>query len=163
MKTLFLLRHAHALAPVGDRTDFERQLSEHGKREADLLRPFLGTQQLDRLLVVSSTAMRARETAEILMSGIAFEVEVRFSASIYEANVSSLVELLSTGIEEEKASVLLVGHNPGMENLLRFLTGEVRSMSTGALAKINLDVETWESLIGGVGHLESLVTPGQFT
>ena len=84
--------------------------------------------------------------------------EVRFDPQIYEAELAALLEVLGR-IESDHECVMIVGHNPGMENLLRLLTGASREMPTAAIAKIKLDTESWQSLSGSEGHLEWLKTP----
>jgi phosphohistidine phosphatase len=62
-------------------------------------------------------------------------------------------------IPDEKHAAILVGHNPGFEELLAFLTGEGRQMPTGALAKIKLEVGSWQKVRAGEGSLEWFITP----
>lgn len=108
-------------------------------------------------LVLSSPAVRARETIEIVIKA-AGETELRFDQRIYEAGPLRLLEVISQ-IDEDKRSVLLVGHNPGMEELLQALTGRVEHMATGTLAKIDLKAARWSKALEGKGNLEWLVKP----
>jgi phosphohistidine phosphatase len=86
------------------------------------------------------------------------DTELRYDERIYEASVALLLAVLmqtEDGINE----LMLVGHNPGMEDLLFALTGESRRMRTAALAKITLDLDKWNKLQERSGHLEWLVEP----
>jgi phosphohistidine phosphatase len=81
---------------------------------------------------------------------------VRFDERIYEATTERLLEVVSE-IEEDKREVLLVGHNPGFENLLERLTNETERMPTAALALITLDADKWNEATAHGGRLEWLV------
>ena len=107
-------------------------------------------------LVICSPAKRTRETIALVLEAAGIEIEIRYDERIYEASVASLVEIV-TQIEDEKSEVMLVGHNPGFENLLERLTGENERMPTAAFACIALDSEKWDEAAAKGGHLEWLV------
>ena len=92
------------------------------------------------------------------MKTVKLTAELRYDQRIYEASPLVLVEVISQ-IEEDKSNVLLVGHNPGMENLLEILTGEVAQMATGTLARIDLKAAKWSKALEGQGNLDWLVKP----
>jgi phosphohistidine phosphatase len=70
------------------------------------------------------------------------------------------LEIISE-VEEDRSAVLLVGHNPGMEDLLRALTATGESMATGTLAKINLRLDEWSRVTEDSGDLECIVRPDE--
>ena len=109
-------------------------------------------------LVVCSPAVRTRETAEIVLKHAHLPVAVRHEERIYEASLRDLVQVVSE-IPDDKQVVILIGHNPGFEELLAYLTGEGRRMPTGALAKIKFDVESWKDIKEDHGTLDWFVTP----
>jgi phosphohistidine phosphatase len=86
------------------------------------------------------------------------QTELRFDQRIYEASAVRLLEVISQ-IEEEKSEVLLVGHNPGMEELLQVLTDKVERMNTGTLAKISIGTTKWCKALEKKGSLDWLVRP----
>ena len=137
MKTLFLLRHAKAENPATGSTDLDRALNERGRNEAQVLGTFLEKQNQKFDLVLCSTAARARETTELVLAAAELTADVRYDGRIYEAGPLRLLEVISE-IEGSMSAVLLVGHNPGMEELLKILTGSLEQMATGTLAKIEL-------------------------
>ena len=100
--------------------------------------------------------MRTRQTAEIVLQGSQLRAEERFDERIYEASVRDLTEVISE-IPNDKPVAILIGHNPGFEELLAFLTGEVRRMPTSAVAKIKFDVASWSDV--KTGSLEWFITP----
>jgi phosphohistidine phosphatase len=158
MKTLLLLRHAKSSWDSPALRDFERPLNERGLKAAPLMGRFLLKRKIRPGLVLSSPAERARQTAALLMEAARLGCPLRFDERIYEATAARLVEVVSQ-VEEEFETVLVVGHNPGMEELIERLTGEVRRMPTAALARITLDIEKWGKLREGAGRLEELIKP----
>jgi phosphohistidine phosphatase len=107
---------------------------------------------------VSSPAFRARETIEIVIKTSRVRSELRYDERIYEASPRRLLEVINE-IEDERKTVLLVGHNPGMEQLLELLTGEVQVMPTAALASIAAKTTAWSALSDGEATLEWLIKP----
>lgn len=138
--------------------DFDRPLKGRGRDAAEQIGKVLAEENVGKLLVISSPAVRARETTEIVLRSSGLEVEPRFDERIYEAEVRTLLEVIAS-IPDKAATAMLVGHNPGFENLLGYLTGVDRHMSTGALARIEFQSKTWSGLAEGAGKLESFVTP----
>lgn len=108
--------------------------------------------------IVSSPALRASQTTELVRNAARFEAAIKHDERIYEASVGTLVSVI-TEAGVDSASLLLVGHNPGAEGLIYFLTGEIAPMPTAALAVIELDIESWSEIDGGCGRLIDLIRP----
>jgi phosphohistidine phosphatase len=142
VKTLLLLRHAKSSWEDASLSDFERPLNKRGSRAAPRIGQFMRERQLRPDLVLCSPAQRARDTASLALEAGGIETLLRYEARIYEADVPTLLEIIR-GIEEAHSEVMLVGHNPGLEELLGFLTGENRHMRTATLARIVLNSEKW--------------------
>ena len=162
MKTLLLLRHAKAENGSADSPDFDRALNDRGRKEAQAVGVFIREQNLGLDLVLSSTAKRARETTELVLASADLAADVRYDQRIYEAGPLRLLEVVSQ-IEEERSSVLLVGHNPGIEELLQLLTGRLEHMATGTLAKIDLKAAGWSEVVEEKGSLDWIVKPKPLT
>ena len=156
MKTLYLLRHAKSSWKDDSLRDFDRPLKGRGRDAAEEMGKVVGGEKLNSLLVISSPAARARETTGIVLQSAGLKLEPRFDERIYEADVRTLLEVIAS-IPDETTTAMLVGHNPGFENLLAYLTGDVRHMPTCALAKIELN--SWSDVSESSGTLESFVTP----
>ena len=158
MKTLYLLRHAKSSWDDGQLSDFERPLNERGRQTA----PFIGELMRERGLVpevvVSSPAIRARQTAGLVADSAALGGEVLFDERIYEASPHRLLDVVM-GLDDGYGSAMLVGHNPGIEGFIRYLSGDVQPMPTAGLAKINLDTEHWADTSEGLGKLEVIIRP----
>ena len=158
MKTLLLLRHAKSSWKDESLRDFDRPLTQRGIKAATRMGRFVRKRKLQPDLILSSPAERARETTAVLIECSGLSAELRYDERIYEASATRLLEVISQ-IEETAAVVMLVGHNPGFEELLESLTGENHNMSTAALACIELNVEKWNKSRAGTGRLEWLMGP----
>ncbi|HEX5708209.1 MAG TPA: histidine phosphatase family protein [Pyrinomonadaceae bacterium] len=158
MKTLLLMRHAKSSWKDASMRDFERPLNERGRRSAPLMGRLMRRRKLQPDLVVSSPAERARETTALVTESAALRSNVRYDERIYEAGVAQLLEVV-TQLDESAATALVVGHNPGMEELIASLTGASERMPTAALACVVLEVEKWAKARPGAGRLEWVVRP----
>lgn len=156
MKTLLLLRHAKSSWNDASLDDFDRPLNERGRKAAGKVGKFLAKQNLVLDLVLSSPAVRARQTIDLILNASAMLPEMRFDQRIYEASSARLMEVVSQ-IDDDRKTVMLVGHNPGMEELLSLLIGRDERMQTAALATVSLGVKRWDRVIAGRGVLDSLI------
>jgi phosphohistidine phosphatase len=139
-------------------SDFDRALTERGRNEAQAVGKYLQRQDVKLDLVLSSAAVRARETTELILNAAGFEVNARFDRQIYEAGWRELLALLSE-LEEQASTVLLVGHNPALEDLVHLLTERTEHMSPATLAQISLDAELWSNVKESTGTLDWIVRP----
>jgi phosphohistidine phosphatase len=110
-------------------------------------------------LVLSSPAVRARETTGIVTTTARLAAELRYDERIYEADPLRLVHMISQ-IEDNFSFVLLVGHNPGIEELLSLLTGSSQHMPTAALAKIRFEgADEWSEISEAKAILDLTIKP----
>lgn len=158
MKTLFLLRHAKSSWKDSTLQDFDRPLNGRGRKASEFVGAFIRKQKLTPDLILSSPAVRARETIEIVLKAAKLQVELRYDQRIYEADALRLLEVISQ-IDEHKSAVMIVGHNPALEELFEVLTGRPERINTGTLAKIDLATTKWSKTLEGKGSLDWLVKP----
>jgi phosphohistidine phosphatase len=156
MKILYLLRHAKSSWDDATLRDFDRPLNSRGREAAERIGKHLAGEKLHRPLVICSPALRTRETAQLVTSRL--DAAVRFDDRLYEASLSDLSQVVSD-IPVDKDVAILIGHNPGFEELLAFLTNDRRRLPTCALAKIQLDVVSWKDVRTGEGNLEWFIVP----
>ena len=157
MKTLFLLRHAKSSWKDKTLADLERPLNARGQRAAELMSNFLKQEKVRPDLILSSCAVRARDTIDIMWRSAMRASELRFDDRIYDAPLEKLIEVVAQ-IDKGARSALIVGHNPGLEELLQALTGKTETMPTAALAKITFKTSDWNSIVKG-GALQWVVRP----
>ena len=158
MKTLWLLRHAKSIKNDGTLVDFDRSLNDRGKEDAKLIGTFLGDQKIEPDLVLSSPAKRARKTTELILDAAGWNRKPEFDERIYDASLYRLLNIVSE-IDSANDVVMFVGHNPGFEELLAALTGEVARLPTCAVAAIDLQINDWAKVGVRAGKLKWLVTP----
>jgi phosphohistidine phosphatase len=158
MKTLYLLRHAKSSWKDDTLHDIERPLKKRGQKAAETIGGFLKKEKIVPDLILSSTAVRARQTTDAVVEAAKLETNMRFDERIYEAGPRQLLEVVRK-IEKGKKSVLLVGHNPGLEEFLELLTGTAKTMPTATLSKVVLKSSTWAGVGAKNGTLEWILRP----
>jgi len=158
VKTLFLLRHAKSSWKDESLPDFERPLNRRGKHAAERIGRYLKHEAIVPELVLSSPALRTRETIERVAKAAKWTPEILFDQRIYEAGGLRLLDVVSQ-IENERKTALLVGHNPGIQELLMLLTGESKKVPTAALLKIELKSSKWSTAADKRAKLAWLVKP----
>jgi len=158
MKTLLLMRHAKSSWDEAGLADFDRPLNDRGRRAAPFMGEVLRREGLVPDVIVSSPAERARQTTDSVVAAGDFDRRIVFDENIYEASANALRQVAER-LEESAGSAMLVGHNPGMEDFIRYLTGEIEPMPTAAVAVISLEVETWADVTGRCGRLEMVLRP----
>jgi phosphohistidine phosphatase len=145
MKTLLLLRHAKSSWDDPTLADHDRPLSGRGRRDAPRMGELLRDEDLVPEVILSSTAKRARKTAEAVAEASHFDGEIRLVGDLYGADVDTLIELLRT-VADESDRVLMIGHNPELTELVEALTRRIELLPTGALAAITLPIQRWAEL-----------------
>jgi Phosphohistidine phosphatase SixA len=158
MRTLYLLRHAKSSWKDPSQTDFERPLANRGRKACEIVARLIQDRGLEFDLVLCSTAIRARETIELVSKYAKLRTELRFDERIYEATVSQLLEIVSQ-LENDRKTVLLVGHNPGFEELLHVFSGADHRFPTASLAKIKLKISKWSDPFDRKASVEWVARP----
>ncbi|HEX5959978.1 MAG TPA: histidine phosphatase family protein [Rhodanobacteraceae bacterium] len=158
MREILLLRHAEAMHAGPDGRDVERPLSVHGEAQARAVGAWLAGQGAEPGVVLCSPARRAQMTADAVCRALRTRPP-RFLPAIYEATPGELLASIETHASDAR-QVLLVGHNPGLEQLLALLTegrsAGARGMSPAALAWLELTDDVLEP---GHGRLRALWSP----
>lgn len=145
MKTLLILRHAKSSWDNARLTDHERPLNTRGRRDAPRMGRLLRDEDLVPDLIVTSSAERAYATAELVALSCDYEDDIVVTRDLYHAGAEDYVEFLCE-LGGDHAVILVVGHNPGLEELVTSLTDEQERIPTAALAQVMLPIERWEEL-----------------
>jgi phosphohistidine phosphatase len=145
MKTLLLMRHAKSSFKDGSMPDFERPLSKKGEKDAPRMGKFLREKDLVPDVIIASPALRARATAELVADKVGYKGEIVYLESLYLGEPQAYLEALRN-LDDEVETVLMVGHNPGLESLLQMMTDKVESLSTAAVAHLEVPLRTWKAL-----------------
>lgn len=145
MKLLSILRHAKSSWKDSSLDDHDRPLNKRGQRDAPRVGRFLLEQDLVPDTIVSSTARRARETALAVAEASQFPDEVRLTKELYLASPTSYLDVLRV-LADSSTHAMVVGHNPGIEDLVGAVTGAPEPMPTAALAVVEIPIESWSDL-----------------
>jgi phosphohistidine phosphatase len=146
MKTLLIMRHAKSSWKLKDMADIERPLNSRGEKDAPAMGRLLKKKKILPDLILTSPAVRARMTAELVAKKSNYKKEVTVVDALYMAEAPEIINTLK-GLPDENDLVLLISHNPGLEYLLQLLTGKIESLPTSTIAKIRLPIENWATLV----------------
>jgi phosphohistidine phosphatase len=145
MKTLLVLRHAKSSWSDPALGDHERPLNKRGRRDAPRMGELVREYGLIPDVVISSDAVRARLTAEAVVEAARYTGRILVDQQLYMASPADILSLLRT-VRGKAETVMIVGHNPGLEDLVVQLTGERQDLPTAALARIALPIDQWRDL-----------------
>jgi phosphohistidine phosphatase len=162
MLVLYLLRHAKSSWDDASQQDFERPLADRGREACALIGELIQEKGIEFDLIVVSTAVRTRQTIELVKERAKIHGEVRYDERIYEATLRQLLEVISE-VENDRKSLLVVGHNPGIEELLTLLTGEQVRVTTANLAKIKIKAAQWSASLANNGTLDWIIRPNEIS
>ena len=167
MKRLAILRHAKSSWDDPGLDDFNRPLNERGWKAARRIGRELKRRGFSFDLVLSSPAARTRETIDGLQEKYDFVAPIKFEPRLYGASEETLLELVKE-LPEEVKSPLIVGHNPGLEQLITSLAGDddnglrervAGKFPTGALAILELPAKRWADVKARSGTIVELILP----
>ena len=146
MKTLFLIRHAHARPLAAGRSDHDRTLDERGLRDAQEMGRRLRQRGVDPDLVITSPAVRARTTAQLLTAelGVAPQ-QIRVDPRLYASSAEKLLYIVQE-LDDGAGCVMLVGHNPEMTEVAQHLSRDIQDMPTAAVARFDFNVRSWSAV-----------------
>lgn len=157
MKRLLLLRHGKSDWANPDQPDNERPLNERGQRAAALMGAYLRQRGLTPDLIISSPAVRTRETAQRVLTALQADVPLEFRAELYLAEPKTIADVVR-GAPDDVHTLLVIGHNPGMQlAALKMSAGDPAGrrdeiedkFPTAALAVIEFDTPSWSKAKAG--------------
>jgi phosphohistidine phosphatase len=145
MKTLLLMRHAKSSWDSPGLPDHARPLNRRGQRDAPRMGQLLAEKEMLPDRILSSDAVRARQTAEAVAEALGFRGDIQLLEDLYGAGPDDYPRVLRA-IPDRCASVLVISHNPGLEQFLRRATHRIEAMPTAAIAWLELALEKWSDL-----------------
>ena len=167
MKRLLLLRHAKSSweGPAGE--DHERPLNRRGEKAAERVGAWLREHRITPDLVLCSSAKRTRQTLDALMPFAGATPAVELLPSLYLAGAPAILERIRK-VADDNDALMVVGHNPGFEQLARqlagggddgFMTHLATKFPAGAIADLRFNVKQWREVAPGEGRLAEFVRP----
>ena len=169
MKRLYLLRHAKAVPADPELDDYARALTVRGMHDAAAMARYLRKNNFIPDLILVSSSARTRQTADLVLREI--EAKPDYRDSLYLAETEKILSLVLAA-PQSVGGLMVVGHNPGLEELATLLAREpVRrkerqrrdvleeKFPTAALAVLDFDIEKWREIKPGQGKLADFVRP----
>jgi phosphohistidine phosphatase len=144
-KSLLLLRHAKSSWKDSSLPDHDRPLNQRGKEAAPRMGRLIADEGLLPDLIVASTAVRAQATAAAVIEASGYGGALRSLHGLYLAPPDAYVTV-ARELDDSVGRVLMIGHNPGIEQLLSELIGRPESMPTAALAALDFSIDRWSEL-----------------
>ena len=142
---LLVLRHAKSSWADSSRDDWERPLNERGERDAPRVGELVRAVSLVPDLIISSDAVRAATTAQAVAGAAGYSNKIQLAPELYHATPNAIVEVIRTTPDTAR-TVMIVGHNPGLEDLVGQLTGQRVDLPTAALVHVSLPVDRWRDV-----------------
>lgn len=171
MKRLILLRHAKAVGQIAGLDDRDRTLADRGRSDAIRVGQYLREENSVPELILCSTAMRTRETLDLVVSQLGSVPTVRLMSELYLARWLSIINLIRQ-VREAADVLLVIAHNPGLEDCARKLArppGDTKGRKLqqalqaefppAALAVFDFDIGNWSAIERGEGELEMFARP----
>ncbi len=161
-KELYILRHAKSDWTTDAPNDFQRPLNDRGERNARKMGKWMAEHGIEPQVVVSSPALRAWQTATLACHALGVdETQIYFKSELYLADLGTLLEAIHS-LPNEAESAMLVGHNPGLDQLVDYLADspvpsspDGKVMATATIAEFVLDND-WQTLAEGDASLSRL-------
>lgn len=166
-KKLYLLRHAKSDWSNLALSDHGRPLNDRGRQASDLIGSRLAQMAFSPDIVLCSTAQRTVETLERLMSAGRFNWHTQKKRDLYHASANRLLKVIHQ-VDSAQNRLLLVGHNPGIQDLAVALTGDGdadqtyrlgRKLPTGSFVSLEFDVDCFSQISVGTGRLRAFMRP----
>ncbi|GAA4372569.1 SixA phosphatase family protein [Agromyces bauzanensis] len=159
MKTLVLVRHAKSSWDHPGLADHERPLNDRGRRDAPRMGRRLASRGLAPDLILSSTAVRALTTAELIAQALGIDRDgIVADERLYATSASGLLGVIGE-VESSVGTAFVVGHNPEMTSLVHRFTDEIGHMPTCAVAEFRFEADAWNELDEGLVRAVRFDTP----
>jgi phosphohistidine phosphatase len=148
MKTLLILRHAKAVPKDPNLSDHDRPLDDLGKEDALRMGKLIKDKNIIPCFIISSTALRAKTTAELVAKEFGYQGDIVLNQSLYEAKPKDYLAAILETLSDKYGSVLIVGHSPTVEETIQILTdsSNVVTIPSCALAHLSLPIEKWSDI-----------------
>jgi len=145
MKKLFIIRHAKSSWKEENLDDFDRPLKKRGKKNASYMGEMLKEKHILPDIILSSPAIRAKTTADIIAKKVNYSKDILFNKNIYESNEATLHNLLREFNNKNKIA-FLVAHNPELNMLADYYVGFNENIPTCGIIEIEFDCKKWQDI-----------------
>jgi phosphohistidine phosphatase len=158
MKKLLLIRHAKAEKDTAGK-DINRPLKYIGIQDAAFMAERIKEKSMIPQIIITSPALRTKTTAEIFADHLLLP-DPETNKAIYEASQQTWLKVINQ-LPDQYDFIAIVGHNPGVSQILYYLTGETREVHTSTVALIDFETDDWASISGETGKLAYYSSPNE--
>jgi phosphohistidine phosphatase len=159
MLSLILFRHGKSDWDAPYASDHERPLTQRGRDASRAMGRLLQHTRQIPGLAVSSSALRARDSLHLAARAGRWHCPMRIESALYERSAPEVLNWVK-GLEENPESLLLTGHEPTWSDLAGRLIGVAAlKVPTGAMLRVDIDIERWRQIEFGIGELRWLIPP----
>ena len=171
MLRLYLFRHAKSSFESDQGEDFDRPLASRGRAAARAMATHLAATDVAPDMILCSAARRARETLALALPAFSRDCIIRIARGLYLADEAALLECVRA-LPDASQDCMLIGHNPGFQNLALLLAGDgshadlasLRAkFPTAAVSEIHFPLSRWRDVEPGAGRLQRFVLPGSLS
>lgn len=162
MKTLYLIRHAKSGWSEPNTSDFERTISKKGKKDINTMGSYLCLSGIKPQVILSSCALRAQQTTDLLAEKISFNGEKHYLQELYLTGLEVIKDIISIQ-DDDIDSMFIVGHNPQLHELANTLIDEhISKFPSLGIISIYFDIESWSEIQDKSGKVDFFIFPKQF-
>ncbi|MFW2554312.1 SixA phosphatase family protein [Aliarcobacter butzleri] len=162
MKKLILIRHAKSDWSNSFLDDYLRPLNKRGEKNAPLMANLLKEKNIRPDLIISSPSLRTKQTLEYFIKKLNYNDEVKLEESIYEAPYENLLKVIKD-IPNIYKTVFLIGHNPGLCDLINFLLDKhFENIPTCGIVEIDFNAKSWQDISKENSNLVSFEYPKKY-
>lgn len=145
MKKLFIIRHAKSSWKDYSLDDFDRPLNKRGFLNAPLMGKYLKDKNIVPDIILSSPALRAKTTAEIIANKVKYKKQIVYEESIYEVDINTLHNII-TSLKNKYNIAFIIGHNPGLNLLVDNYVGFDENIPTCGVVELEIKSDSWENI-----------------
>ena len=160
VKTVYIVRHAKSSWDNFELSDHDRPLMTVGIKKTEKIINYLNSNNIDPEVIISSTAIRAFETAKLIAEGIGYKTDnIITRKSIYHAGVDEIYSELFS-LDNSINSVMIVGHNPTLTDFVNdFVKPEIDNLPTSSVFSVELKADKWEKVSNSKFKVNFMVFP----
>ena len=146
IRTLTLMRHGKSSWAEPGLSDFERPLNARGRTSVPIIGQWLAKNNAIPDLIVASTALRTKQTTEVLVASLGVDLPVHYEPRLYLASPATILSRVSQ-VDDRYQRVMIVAHNPGLEELASAMSQTYRDFPTAALAAFECELDHWSEIM----------------
>jgi len=159
MKTIIFIRHGKAENQSESGKDFDRKLSNKGRKQANVIGHLLKEKEVKIDQIISSDAARTKDTIGLISAILPYpSSKIDYQLELYLTDLKKYLDFCFN-FDEKHENVAICGHNFGITDCLNYFTEQNVELSTCGTAIVSFDVNTWQEISAGTGKLEWMKLP----